>query len=149
MKRHLVRAVATKTGFLYYFDTQGGSYIWSKGKLKLQHPKICRHKQQLKHNRNGGYLVLCNTTGNALGKSNRGRIFVHRGVAQAFPEICGTPNLFRNQVDHINNQMYDNRARNLQWLSPSENSAKRVRKVAVGDVNAQNAVKTVAVGNVN
>jgi len=122
---HEVRAVATTTGFKYYFDKQGGVYIWYKGKLRKQHPIKPKNPQTLKHNPNGGYLCLSSKSGPKFGKSNRGSMYLHRGVAFAFPEICGEPNLLRTQVDHRNNNMYDNRAKNLQWLSPSENCRKK------------------------
>lgn len=45
---------------------------------------------------------------------------VHRLVAEAFPEVCGT--YFEGaEIDHINTIRYDNRAENLRWVTRSEN----------------------------
>jgi len=122
---HEVRAVATNTGYKYYFDKQGGVYIWWKNELRKQHPVKLMNKRTLLHNKNGGYKKICCGSGKSQGSSDRGCMYIHRGVALAFPEICGVPNLIQNQVDHKNDDMYDNRANNLQWLSPSENCRKK------------------------
>jgi len=122
---HEVRAVATKTGYKYYFDKQGGAYIWYKDQLRKQHPIKLKNPKTLEHNRDGGYMYLTSMAGACNGIYNRGSMYVHRGVALAYPEICGLPDLINTQVDHKNNNKYDNRAKNLQWLSPSENTKKR------------------------
>lgn len=59
------------------------------------------------------------------GKTTIARI--HRLVAKAFSEICGQ---FRNglAVDHINAQKQDNRAINLKWCTPRENSNNPITK---------------------
>lgn len=47
--------------------------------------------------------------------------YVHRLVAFAFPEICGRPDSTKTQINHINEVKSDNRAENLEWISPSGN----------------------------
>lgn len=131
---HEVRAVPTKTGYLYYFDAYGHAYIWWKGGLRVATPQCGKNKQQLKHNKGGGYLLLHRGS-----HGGRGHMYIHRGVAYAFPEICGTPDLFHNQIDHINGDRFDNRASNLRWVTASENmkAAYAMRKTnANANVNA-------------
>ncbi len=117
---HEVRAVPTKTGYPYYFDACGHAYIWWRGMLKAVTPQSCKNKQVFKHNKGGGYLLI--------GGSANSHMYIHRGVAYAFPEICGSPDLFRNQIDHINGDRFDNRASNLRWVTASENVRSAIAK---------------------
>lgn len=52
--------------------------------------------------------------------SDEKRIYVHRLVALAFPEICGE---YEDglEVDHLNTIRDDNRAENLRWVTRSQN----------------------------
>ena len=45
-------------------------------------------------------------------------MLLHRLVAILY--VPGR-DIFRNQVDHIDNNRYNNNASNLRWVSPSEN----------------------------
>lgn len=47
--------------------------------------------------------------------------YIHRLVAIAFPEICGSPDNNKTQVNHLNEDKTDNRAENLQWTTPAGN----------------------------
>lgn len=126
-RTHEVRSAKTSKGFAYYFDKVGNPYIWcivgkNKGMLVLQKP-WSKHSPRFDATNRGKqwYLQLTSAAGACYGKRDRGVLLVHRGVAMAFPEICGEPDLFRNQIDHINGDKHDNRACNLRWVSPSEN----------------------------
>lgn len=50
--------------------------------------------------------------------NKRKKFFVHRLIAQAFCENLGD----YTNVDHLNGFRDDNRAENLEWVSPSENT---------------------------
>lgn len=69
---------------------------------------------------------------------------VHRLVAEAFHGPCPAVG---HQVDHVNMKPGDNRAANLEWVSPAENTrrrwAKRVRHMDVSQLTALAAVVTV------
>lgn len=69
-------------------------------------------------NKQTGYqnLPITLASGRSISKS------VHRLVAEAF--VDGRSDK-RNQVDHVNRIRTDNAARNLRWVSPSENAANK------------------------
>lgn len=65
----------------------------------------------LTQNRNG-YIIV-----NMISESQMASVPVHRLVAQAFVENPeGKP-----MVNHINGDIADNRAENLEWVSPADN----------------------------
>lgn len=129
---HEVRQAKTSKGFAYYFDKVGNAYIWcvkgnTKGMLVLQKPSSRLSPCSIATGRGKqGYLFLKSGSGSCYGKNDKGCLLVHRGVAMAFPEICGLPDIFRNQIDHINGDKHDNRACNLRWVSQSENMQARI-----------------------
>lgn len=129
---HEVRPAMTNKGFAYYFDKVGNAYIWSvigntKGMLVLQKPNSKPSPSRAaSHHSKQWYLLLHNHKCVINGKHIHDDLLVHRGVAMAFPEICGLPDIFRNQIDHINCDKHDNRACNLRWVSQSENIQARI-----------------------
>lgn len=141
---HEVRPAKTNTGFAYYFDKVGNAYIWcvggtNKGMLVLQKPSGKPSRCTIATNRGKqGYLYLKNAAGACLGKCDRGHLYVHRGVAMAFPEICGLPDIFHNQIDHINGDKHDNRVCNLRWVSCSENMKASYAARRAKDINQLN-----------
>lgn len=48
-------------------------------------------------------------------------VFVHRLICLTF---CGDPPTEKHQVNHINEDTLDNRAENLEWVTPKENIRK-------------------------
>jgi len=83
----------------------------------------CKTSRMLKiHARGGGY-VFCTLMNRGEGVSTPFQLSVHRLVAQVFiPNADPTTNTW---VDHINHNRSDNRAANLQWVTPKQNAQKR------------------------
>lgn len=69
----------------------------------------------------------------AIGGNRYRRIYIHRGVCELFNGSC-PPGL---ECRHINGNMHDNRAANLQWGTPAENTSdkKRHGTVTKGEKN--------------
>ncbi len=67
------------------------------------------------------------------------RVYVHRLVAAAFLE----PQDGRREVNHMNGNKTDNRAANLEYVTPAENKshASRMGLLAVGSRNTQTKLK--------
>lgn len=59
--------------------------------------------------------------------------FIHILVADAFPEICGTPKGIDYQVHHINKDRTDNRAENLKYLSKQEHLKEHNKEITTID----------------
>ena len=93
----------------YYSISSYGRVIsyWNKKK-----PRI------LKQNLNKGYLLLGLHKPNTKYKT----FFIHKLVAQHF--LNHTPSLYKEVVDHIDNNSLNNNLSNLQLLSNRENSSK-------------------------
>ena len=138
---HEVRPAKTSKGFAYYFDKVGNAYIWcvggaNKGMLVLQKPYSKASPSRIaSHRDKQWYLRLTRLIDRGQGKIINANLYVHRGVAMAFPEICGLPDIFRNQIDHINGDKHDNRVCNLRWVSPSENVRAAVAAKRAAAVN--------------
>lgn len=60
-------------------------------------------------------------------------VSIHRLVAQAF--ITNDDPINKTQVNHINEDKSDNRAENLNWMTPKENSNWGTHKQRVGLAN--------------
>ena len=89
-----------------------------------------KRERVLKLSRNkGGYLYI-ELSKNGKGKKHK----VHRLVAFAFVEGY---NLFKNQVNHINEDKHDNRAINLEWCDAgyNVNYGTRIERVVKKEIN--------------
>ena len=91
----------------YWFTPSGLPFILRKDELIPAYVETPRNKGVIKHNKYGTYLQS-----KAIGTT------IHRAVAILY--VPGR-DLFRKQVDHIDNNRYNHAASNLRWVSPSEN----------------------------
>lgn len=91
----------------YWLTPSGLPFILRKDELIPAYVQIRQNPGIMKRNRKGGY-IYCNHICMSL----------HSIVA-----ILYAPgrDLFRKQVDHIDNNRYNNAASNLRWVSQSEN----------------------------
>lgn len=94
----LYRTLDEYPNFLIYQDGK----IWSK-----------RLKRFVGTRNKNGYITISVTYTK--------RIYAHRLVAWAFPEICGEYEEGL-QIDHINTIRDDNRAENLRWVTIKQNA---------------------------
>ena len=91
----------------YWLTPSGFPFILRKDELIPAYVQIRHNRGIMKRNKAGGY-IRCNNICMSL----------HRIVAILYVPGC---DIFRNQVDHIDNNRYNNAASNLRWVSPSEN----------------------------
>ena len=91
----------------YWFTPSGLPFILRKDELIPAYVETPRNKGVIKHNKYGTYLQF-----KAIGTT------IHRAVAILY--VPGR-DLIRKQVDHIDNNRYNNAASNLRWVSQSEN----------------------------
>jgi hypothetical protein len=104
-----------------YWITDDGMVLSERKHMK---PLVLKKTKPTKKSRNR-YLEVCVIELNPYKKRY---VKVHRFVAKAFVKNDDSEN--KIEVNHINGDGYDNRAKNLEWVTPQENSrwtnAKRV-----------------------
>ena len=65
--------------------------------------------------------------------------YVHRLVASVF---CPCPSIFHTEVDHIDNNKFNNNAANLRWVTPEENMRARYA-LKRGEIKITNLQKSM------
>ncbi|WP_394267721.1 HNH endonuclease [Limosilactobacillus vaginalis] len=113
-----------------YWITDGGQVLSER---KGMRPLKQRPTKPTKHSRNR-YLQITMATvgGHANGRNHKASCKVHRLVALAF---VPNPHHYR-EVNHKNEDGHDNRAINLEWVTPKQNSRySNVKKVYCYDMN--------------
>lgn len=91
----------------YWLTPSGLPFILRKDELIPAYVQLCQNPATVKKHRTGGY-IYCNSI----------RMNLHKIVAILY--VPGR-DLFRNHVDHIDNNRYNNAASNLRWVTRSEN----------------------------
>lgn len=113
-----------------YWITDGGQVLSER---KGMRPLKQRPTKPTKHSRNR-YLQITMATagGHANGRNHKASCKVHRLVALAF---VPNPHHYR-EVNHKNEDGHDNRAINLEWVTPKQNSRySNAKKVYCYDMN--------------
>lgn len=110
----------------------------------LQKGNVQNMKQQIVK---GPYCII------ELSNKNRGHTkrtiyYVHRLVAEAFPEICGY--YFDGaECNHKNENGLDNRAENLEWLTPKENNNYGTRLARSLETKKKNGKRNIPIIQLN
>lgn len=109
--------------------------ISNRGRVKNRQGKILKTGGNSQHNR---YVKIA--LRNEKGRFNK---YLHRIVAEVF---CARPSLEHNQVNHKDKNILNNKASNLEWMTPSQNSkhAHKDRKKSDPACKYNNKVTTVS-----
>ncbi len=121
---------------------EGLYQVSNLGRIKSTNYKTHKNEKILKLFKDyKGYLYVC------LRKHGKAKFLkVHRLVLFAFmPQT----DLFKNQVNHINEIKTDNRLENLEWVTARENNVHGTRCKRVGIANAKNKSKKVIQKTIN
>ena len=105
----------TNKGRVFYYDYRRKRTIELKV-VQLNSPSLLRYRPNLR-----SFYTHFSITRSINSTYYRFNFYVHRLVAQAFPDICGVLKEGYT-VDHINGVRDDNRAENLRCISAYDNS---------------------------
>jgi hypothetical protein len=106
---------AVKSNPLYEVSNKGRARSWNKyGGVRSNEPKILVPREK-----NNNYKFIClRENGKLIDKS------IHRLVAEVF--IPNPDN--KSQINHIDRNRGNNRADNLEWVTPTENIRHSIQK---------------------